>query len=67
MTDLDKTMIYAILYTGIGLIFLSDFVGYYYHNFALTIYFLAGGFVGVFGGIIAMAIRRVQNARRKKD
>ena len=67
MTDLDKTMRYAILHTGIGLIFLSDFIGFYYHNLALTIYFLAAGFVGVFGGIISMAIRRVQNARREKD
>jgi hypothetical protein len=67
MTDLNKTMIYAILHTGIGLIFLSDFVGYYYHDLALTIAFLAGGFVAVSGGIIAIAVRRAQNARRKKD
>jgi hypothetical protein len=67
MTDLDKTMTYASLYTGIGLIFMSDLVGYYYNDFALTIYFLAGGLVGVSGGIIAMAVRRKQNAQRMKD
>jgi hypothetical protein len=63
MADLKKTMINYCLYLGIALIFLSDFVGFYYHSFVLTVYLLVGGLVAVFGAIAAMAIRRLQRTK----
>jgi hypothetical protein len=63
MTDLDKTMIYACLYLGIALIFLSDFVGFYYHSFVLTVFLLVSGLVAGFSAIVAIAVRRLQRPR----
>jgi hypothetical protein len=70
MTDRYKIVASVCLYLGLALIFLSDFLGFLYHDTIpvnIIVYVLVGGLVGVFGGIILLAIRRVQPWRRRHE